>query len=395
MNTLHRHTARGVLLLPAHQTGRGDPQDDHAEMSPDARQSRQRIPSPAGNIEPESPTVRVAVRGARALDAFGLARFDDRSDLNHPGSTRADGDPVRTVLRDLLPFVRHDRPVFVATSEEDRRLLGFVQFRVVGPDQRWLAESIAADAGVYAPEPVVAEMLRHAVTAAGLHGAKRIYAHLEPDSPFQAPFRELGFSPFTRQRILMSSNVPVMPGSRGVRVQEQADVWAIHQLYMHSTPRDVQYAEALTSHSWDVQAMWRDSGHGCRGWIIADDHLATGYARAVSRRDAHIVDFMLSPERRQDFPRLVSAVFKELSALPSRRVYVVVRDYQSEYISYLHELGFAIEEAQEVHIKYTVARMRSSVLSPSFATEPVKDPAARRVPTFYGGPVDTFSKGEE
>src|SRR5690606_15816104 len=110
--------------------------------------------------------------------------------------------------------------------------------------------------------------------------------------------------------------------------QEQADVWAIHQLYMHSTPRDVQYAEALTSHSWDVQAMWRDSGHGCRGWIIADDHLATGYARAVSRRDAHIVDFMLSPERRQDFPRLVSAVFKELSALPSRHVYVVVRDYQ-------------------------------------------------------------------
>jgi hypothetical protein len=229
------------------------------------------------------------------------------------------------------------------------------------------------------------------IRTAGLLGAKRLFAHLEPDSPLQGPFRELGFAPFARQRIMSAPSVPATAAGRGVRLQEQADVWAIHQLYLHTTPREVQYAEALTSHGWDVNAVFRSRGHGCRGWIIADDYLAIAYARAISRRDAHVIEFMVSPDHREVFPALISTVFRELADQPTRRVFITIRDYQSEYVAFLHELGFTIDLTQEAMIRYTTATMRSSVMAANYApSEANTDPAAKRVPTFYGGPVDTY-----
>ena len=62
-----------------------------------------------------------------------------------------------------------------------------------------------------------------------------------------------------------------------MREQESSDTWAIHQLYNASVPRDVLYAEALTSHAWDIANSRRPgvaTDHGlahrgrCRGWAL-------------------------------------------------------------------------------------------------------------------------------
>jgi hypothetical protein len=334
--------------------------------------------------------IRIAIRRSRVMDVVALSRISTRYEMNHPASSRSESDPARATVRGVLPFAQNQQPVFVATTEEERRILGFAQFRVVGPDQRWLAESIGANAGVYDPEPVVSELLHHVIKTAGLDAVKRLYARAEPDSPLKGPLRQNGFTAYARERVMAASTVPVMAAAQGVRVQEQADVWAIHQLYLQSTPREVQYAEALTSHSWDVDAVLRSSGSECRGWLVADDYLAVGYMRAISRRDAHVIDFMVSFEHRDVFPLLIATAFRELASMASRRVYVVVREYQAEFIPFLYELGFGIELAQDVHIRYTTASVRSSVMAANYCAADAKEPSARRVPTFFQGPVDSY-----
>jgi len=385
-----RRAARDVLLLPAiHHDRDIDPAGDERGVPiPDQPDRTSRYG--------DGSRLSVVVRGARMRDLLALSRFAPGEELDHPASSRADCDPVRGVFRKWIPFSRCQQPVFVASPESSRRILGYIQSRVVGPDQRWLVQSIGTNTGVYDPEPIVTEMVRHVVQSAGLDGVKRIYARVEPDSALKPSLRESGFSPYSRERIMVASSVPEMASAPGVRVQEQADVWSIHQLYIQTTPREVQYAEALTSHSWEVDAIMRSSGHGCCGWLVTDGYLATGYIRAISRRDAHIVDFMISPEHRDLFPHLVATAFRYLVSLPSRRTWFVVRDYQSEFIPFLYELGFGIERAQEAHVRYTTAPVRSSVVQGvQSAVNPAKDPAARRVPTFFHGPIDTFCPAKE
>jgi hypothetical protein len=340
--------------------------------------------------EPGGPHIAIGVRRLRWLDLLALSRITDRHKLNQPSSSPEDSDPVRAGLRGLWPFARHDQPIFVAYAEGDRRLIGFAQFRVVGPDQRWVMESVGANVGIYEAEPIVEELTRHAVVAAGLNGVKRLYARIEVGSPVRNALRRMGFAPYTRERVLAASFVPVTGAGRGVRTQEQADVWSIHQLYMASTPRQVQYAEALTSHSWDVNAVLQSSGYRCRGWLMADDHLAVAYARAISRHDAHVVDFMVMPEQREVLPILLATVFTELSTMPARRIYVVVREYQSESVSVLMEHGFVLHLEQDAHVKYTTASTRSSAMVAVQSPADGKEPVAKRVPTFMHGTPDVF-----
>ncbi|HVL24778.1 MAG TPA: hypothetical protein VM450_11885 [Thermomicrobiales bacterium] len=340
--------------------------------------------------ETGGPQISIGVRRLRWRDLLALSRVTDRHMLNQPSSSRADSDPVRAGLRGLWPFTRDDQPIFIAFAEGDRRLMGFSQFKVVGPDQRWLMECVGVDVGVYEIDPIVEELTRHAVFAAGLNGVKRLYARIEAGSPVRTPLRRMGFTPYTREQVWAASVVPVTRPGRDVRAQEQSDVWSIHQLYMASTPRQVQYAEALTSHSWDVNVVLRSSGYGCRGWLVADEHLAVAYARAVSRHDAHVVDFMVVPEHREVLPHLLATVFTELSAMSARRVYVVVRDYQSECASVLMEHGFVLHLEQDAHVKYTTATTRSSVVAAAAYAVDGKEPVAKRVPTFLHGTPDPF-----
>ena len=395
MDNLGRHPARDVLLLPATHDRPGDVIAHQVGMHDQAPQPEARSEEVSPGNAPETTGIPIAVRRARVTDLLALSRFSSRYQLNEPGSSRSDSDPARAMLRGFLPFSRENQPVFVACTEEERRLLGFAQFRVAGPDQRWIAESIGADTGVYQHEPVVVELVRHAIKSAGLSGVKRLYARLESACPVQQPMRQMGFAPYGREYVFASTTVPVLPAGGGVRVQEQADVWAIHQLYLQSTPRDVQYAEALTSHSWDVDAVLRSRGYGCRGWMIADDHLAVAYARAMTRRDAHVVDFMVLPDRREVFPALLSTVFRELATLPSRRVYVVIRHYQKEFATVLEESGFTTHIEQDVYIRYTTASVRSSVMAAHYSlADSQKEPAAKRVPTFFHGSVDMYQVQE-
>ncbi|CAA9558600.1 MAG: hypothetical protein AVDCRST_MAG87-1391 [uncultured Thermomicrobiales bacterium] len=175
--------------------------------------------------------------------------------------------------------------------------------------------------------------------------------------------------------------MPVPTGPTQGRRQLSADVWSIHQLYLASVPRQVQYAEALTSHHWDIERQgW--SGTTRNGWLVEDGYQAVGYAKVASSPRAHTLEFMMHPDHRKRFPDLMGTVARDLQGRLARPARVIVRNYQQEYLTYLQDIGFVVQLEQELHVKYTTAPVRAPAnVSVTFASD-LKEPVGKRVPTF-------------
>ncbi|MGN6485565.1 MAG: hypothetical protein ACTHMX_14320 [Thermomicrobiales bacterium] len=341
------------------------------------RQSKQQ-----GTIEPQIP---IDVRPVAPRDILPLHSISERFSLDLPFGEMVDEDPMHVGLRQVVPFMRHDHPMVVARA--DRRLLGYAYFQVVGPDQRWMLGGVGANMGIFEADPLWEELLRGAIVTAGLDGTKRLFARLPSGCPVIPAARRVGFAPYVSESVWASALVPVGQWSwsqrRGVRRQTQSDVWSIHQLYMAVVPRQVQYAEAITSHSWDlvVQSL---PGARVAGWLAEVDQLVAAYARVLSYTTAHAIEVLVLPEHREVFRQLLATVFAELGQLPARRVYVTLRGYQAELCPVLEEFGMGMHLEQDVHIKYTTATsaaVTSNVNLSPFSAD-VKEPSAKRVPTF-------------
>ncbi|MGC4104937.1 MAG: hypothetical protein QM753_01105 [Thermomicrobiales bacterium] len=340
------------------------------------RQSKQQ-----GTIEPHIP---IDVRLVALRDLLPLHSISERFALDMPFGDMVDDDPMRVGLRQIVPFMRHDHPMVVART--DRRLLGYASFQVVGPDQRWLLCAVGSNMGIFEADPLWEELLRGAIVTAGLDGTKRLFARLPSGCPVLPAARRIGFTPYVSETVWASALVPIAQWSRrrGVRRQTQSDVWSIHQLYMVAVPRQVQYAEAITSHSWDLAAQSLPGGARVAGWLVEADQQVAAYARVLSYPSAHAIEVLVLPEQREVFRQLLSAVFSELGQLPARRVYLTLRGYQAELCPVLEEFGMSVHLEQDVHIKYTTATTAAATsnvnLSPFSAD--VKEPSAKRVPTF-------------
>jgi hypothetical protein len=303
----------------------------------------------AADQEPLGSQLPIDVRSVRLRDLIPLSSIRQRYPLDLPGGACIEADPAMVGLKQMMPLMRHDHPMLVARS--DRGLVGYAYFAVVGPDQRWMLQGVGSQMGIFARLPVGTSVL--------------------------AAARKVGFAPYVSESIWAAALVPVTRPGHRVRRQQQSDVWSIHQLYMTAVPRQVQYAEALTSHNWDLDAQHLPGGMSCMGWLVDSGHLVGAYAR--------VIEFLVDPEHRAVFGDLVSTVFAELGRMPARRVYVTVRGYQAELAEILQGFGLVLHLEQDVHIKYTTA----SAWAPSVTVSPfsadVKEPSAKRVPTFLHG----------
>ncbi len=279
-------------------------------------------------------------------------------------------------------MVRTSDRVFVARSE--RHPVGYAVFRVVDPDRRWELEGIGANLGVYEAQPVLEELVNFGIVAAGLEGAKRLYARVPRRSGLGPVIRASGFSPYANEMLLGGSIAGRGGASTGVRKQQPSDVWSIHQLYMATVPHPVQFAEALTSHHWEIRPRLATLSVRS-GWLIETGHHVAAYARSESRPEFHVIEFQVLPDRSDLFPKLIDSAFADLATMSPRPVYVVVRGYQQEFIRPLGERGFSLHLEQELLIKHTTAMARASQAAIVSFPHDVKDPVGKRVPTFLNG----------
>lgn len=290
--------------------------------------------------------------------------------------------PFQAGLKQLLPLAGSRVRVFVARV--GRRPVGYAVFNVANPDRRWMLDGIGANLGVYEMRPVWEELVHFGIVAAGLEGTKRLYARVPVESELTPVVRANGFSPYANEVVLGAPAVSLNHATSRVRRQQRSDVWSIHQLYMASVPQPVQYAEALTSHHWDINPRFSASSIQA-GWVIEEGYQIVAYMRAESRPDSHILEFLIDPRYGEVFPQLLGGALSDLASMAPRQVYVLTRGYQREFVDPLEDRGFSVQLEQHLFVKYTTALARTPVATVVNFPQEVQESNGKRVPTFLKG----------
>jgi hypothetical protein len=332
-----------------------------------------------------APTLRIRPYSLSDIPAVwrvrGTLRLDIPDSLVRPGSGLLD-------LPAAMPVLRRNRPMFVATV--DGHPVGFARFSPRRPDGRWVLVAIAASTGVYAREPVWEALLAHGVRAAGLRGVRRLFARVPLGHPLIESMRASGWVPYAQETVFRAERL-LLSGraTSGVRAQEPADTWAIHQLYAASVPRPVQEVEALTSQVWHMEQPRRNR-RGLRqsGCLLEESGQLAAYARSSRGRRADMIDLVVPPGARSTLGALLDGALASNRGR-SRAVYCTLRGYQLDLREELTERGFAEIGDQELLIRYTTATARTPALDPVHFPVELRPAIPRRVPTFLEGqPTD-------
>ena len=326
--------------------------------------------------------VKLDVGRIRWADLTAMRVLRQRFFLDQPAHRLSSGQPFQAGLKQLLPLAGSRVRVFVARLE--RRPVGYAVFSVASTDRRWVLDGIGANLGVYEMQPVWEELVHFGAVAAGLEGTKRLYARVPAGSDLTPVVRANGFSPYANEVVLGAPAVSLNHATSRVRRQHRSDVWAIHQLYMATVPQPVQYAEALTSHHWDINPRFSPSSIQA-GWVIEEGYQIAAYMRAESRPDNHVLEFVIDPRHGELFPQLLAGALADLASMAPRQVYVATRGYQQEFVKPLLDRGFSVQLEQQLHVKYTTAMARAPVATVVNFPHEVKESSGKRVPTFLKG----------
>ncbi len=339
-----------------HLQALGRARDGESASTP---QSTSTTPSPRSpGAAPESRHFPLAVRQARMTDLPGIGRIERTYPLLQPQLSLSGYSAASSVVAGRLPG-SSDRPV-VMVAESNRDVIAFADFKPAMPDRRWLLQALGASTGVYDPSPVWEEVLLAGVRQAGMHGVKRLYAQATAGTTAHVALRGAGFTAYASETIYVADSPRTLGAEVSMREQEHSDTWAIHQLYNASVPRDVLYAEALTSHAWDIENSRRPGAQHTAGWLVEDSSGVGAYVRVCSAGGAHAVDVTFPPNSVKRGAGLLDAVLRKLR-LEKRinRVYVAVRGYQQEIEPALVRLGFAPGLTQELLVRYTAVQVRA------------------------------------
>jgi hypothetical protein len=380
-------------------------------------------PADIAHFENPSPPDESGVRGSAQVPDHGAAEPIDRSverfaavqpslvQIRHysladipavlrlPGKVRLDMPDSLVIpesgaldLPAALPFLRRERPTFVATA--DNQPIGFVRFSPRRPDGRWVLSSIAAATGVFAPEPVWDALLAYGVRTAGLRGVRRLFARVAVGHALLDVMPQSGWTAYARETIFRADR-PVR-GSLGhgqprytMRAQEPDDTWAVHQLYAASVPRKVQELEALTSHVWHLEpSRQRRSRRRQACWLVERDGHVAAFARYTRGPNAGMIDLVAPPGEDDLF---AAALDTAIAAIGRERkpVYCALRGYLLDNADLLRAREFVEIGEQDLLIRYTTAVVKAPTHDSVLFPVELRPAMPRRVPTFLEGqPMD-------
>lgn len=333
------------------------------QTSGSAAKSKQQTPVPEGSsfvafpgrtdAHPPQPRLDLSVRQIRLVDLPALLRPPHATPLGFPEFDQARFRMDRLAIA-ALPLIRGRGRCFVAIGGE--RIVGLLRIQSEQPDRRWQALSIGAAPGVFDSGPVFEELFRHATVAAGVRGVKRFYARAPMESEALAGAWRAGFMPYAQETVFAGIPTAGASGSLPLRVPGPTDTWAIHQLYTASVPKQVQYAEAFTSHRWDAVQRRRDM----RSWVVDEGHHVVAFVSVHDRQRGRSIECYVHPERSSLLPALMDAVVSRMQTGDKRAlpITVAVRGYQSEFEQPLIDRGFTPVVEQEVLVRYTTAPVR-------------------------------------
>jgi hypothetical protein len=271
--------------------------------------------------------------------------------LNYPQAVL---DRRLSGLLAVLPYGRRYRQVFVA--ESDGGLSAFAEFQLEPWNYRWTVARL----GARLPEPEGAdedlvqawgELLRYAGQVAGASGVKRLAAAAPTDGPVYDSLRQVGFTPYAQETILLAQGLHAADsGHAVVREQEPSDAWSIHQLYHLATPRAIQYADAFTSNHWDIG---RRAGLRVRGFLIEREQEIMAYCQVTSRGHRHVIDVLVQEGEPHLLQIVVPTALARVGVGDKDAIWVGIPDYHVDYLAHLEHLGFRPIDRLSLTVKYT------------------------------------------
>jgi hypothetical protein len=275
---------------------------------------------------------------------------------------------LSTAMSMYWPFSRRSVHTLVMRENSNGApISGFVQYRE--RHQQPEADIIfAAPAFDDAESGRNAQAIWHKLVAQlvfrmGERGSQRVYGRLVDGAPELDLFWQLGFSAYARQRVYQAGTLPAVDPAKPQlwRAQRSRDVWAVGQLYSVVTPRLVQQAENLPQDNY--YAPYRDSfGSGIdRRYVWREKDDASASLRVIRGHEACWLEIIMQP---QFLDRADDLLRDALRFVPAQtaRVYVSVREYQSEMEGAILRTGFTWFATEMLMVKHTTSLVKKPVM---------------------------------
>ncbi len=332
----------------------------------------------------------LSIRLVRPRDLPALPGVSSVLQLNQPEASLAPYRPFSAALASVLPGRRRAR---MLVAHGDGRILAFAHFVPELPDRRWQLVALGASTGVYDVTPLWEQLLERSVVAAGLRGVKRLYARPPADSAAEEALFAVGFQAYASETIYSAESPRITSSKLPLREQTPTDTWAIHQLYSAVTPRQVQYAEAYTSHRWDIgEVRSAPTGAFTSGWLLEEAFQIVAYARVMSLGSTHVLEVLVHPDWSGEAGELIDAAIERIAA--RRRVRTIscaLRGYQHELSNAFLDRAFRPSSEITLSVKYTAAR----AMAPALDTAAQPEAVLERLPKPKRAPSYLFWQGEE
>lgn len=330
----------------------------------------------------------VTIRAMGGRDLPGLLRMRrGGTRLDVPESLVSGYTPVSGMLGGRWNPLRGSRiRTYVASA--NRTPVAFVQARERSFDQghKWDllflgAARVVATAPAERRTDLWAALLDYTTIAAGRRGVQRLYAKVA-DSAIADACHAAGYTRYGEETVYLLQGVPrgdVVPadgvGDLVLRPQQPGDTWALHQLYTLTAPKTVQYAEAHTSHRWELpKPGLLDLQGGTREWgfVVEREREIAIYCRVGRRGNRAKLEVVYEPTARGLLEPALGAILRWLDPGPGERIYCAVREFQAELGGALLAHGFTAMEVQDALVRYTVVSMRSPSLA--LVGRPAREP---------------------
>lgn len=271
------------------------------------------------------------------------------------------------ILRDILPL----NPIARTWICEDHwHILGFSQVRERPSRAAWEMSYLASMARLdLDSDEVLTALLEYTLEMAATHGILRIFAKVEDEIPEMELFQRAGFQRYARELTYVYEPGSPMPSADpylpSLRRWSRHHVWGLHQLYRAATPRLVQMAELLENseefaklrvgslHPWLALLFQGSESYVCDvgvrlgAWV----RLCHGHGSTP-----HRIFLMVHPEHIDLVEPLLNFSIKRLEETSTRRIYCLIREYDSFIVTALRNSGFEQTSTKVLLVRHVALR---------------------------------------
>lgn len=281
-------------------------------------------------------------------------------------------------------------------AEVDGEVCAYALFERGDERFRWYVIEVGAGSPrVDATDEVAIELwvalLEEGIKLAGEAGARRVFAYARPDSSEYAGLQEAGFDAYANYYVIRGRlRVPESQAILSlVRPQHNSDLWSIHQLYNHSTPRGVQFAEALTSDAWALPEAGRlpFSRSSCWGFVVPLEDGIGAACHIITQGKRTYVTYLCDERLEASISSIIAASLAYAGI--DRDVDVIVPGYQQHLLSQFLDEQFVVVDERIGMVKHTTV---PAVVESNAAASPTVR-AARTAATVPYQPLN--SSGDE